>query len=143
MNRPAFGQDIRIINRNMRSLLGDQLKTHGILEGQLEYLMTVYENEGINQREIADNLDVGKAAVTKAVRILEKDGFITRGRDPGDRRNYRLSTTDTGKTVGEACGRIYGRLQAQIFEEFSFEELEELTNLLQRLRERTSELTGS
>ncbi|MBI9107165.1 MAG: MarR family transcriptional regulator [Spirochaetales bacterium] len=142
MHRPAFAKKLKAIQRGMRSLLEAELKSFGISEGQLEYLIAIFEDEGINQQEVARQLDVGKTAVTKAAVILEKGGFITRTRDSGDGRNYILMTTDKGKTVGRQCLIRFARVQGLIFSEFSLEELEELTSLLDRLESRISELTG-
>lgn len=80
--------------------------------------------------------------MTKAVKILEKDGFIKRSRDPVDNRNYILQTTEKGSSAGRQTAAKFDRLQALIFSEFSIEELEELTVLLERLKARVSDLSG-
>jgi len=142
MARPAFVQSLRAIQRSMTSMLDEQIMGCGVTEGQFEYLIAISENDGINQVELSKQLDVGKAAVTKAVKILELGGYIERKRNQADNRNYILSISPKGRKVSDEAAVKFNRVQAMIFSEFSLEELEELTALLERLRNRVSDLAA-
>ncbi|MDC7222849.1 MAG: MarR family transcriptional regulator [Spirochaetales bacterium] len=139
MKRPALGLHLRAINRNMRQLLDGELKQSGISEGQLEYLVTICEKEGINQKELAESLDVGKASVTKAIKILESGGFIQRRKDEKDSRNFCLTTTPAGRALGEECIAKVSRVFGKMIQGFSEEELSLLTKLLAQLHRQSSE----
>jgi DNA-binding MarR family transcriptional regulator len=57
----------------------------------------------LEQREIASLTSSSAASVSSALNTLERDGFVRRQRDPGDRRRVRVElTTAGGSLVAEA-----------------------------------------
>jgi len=140
MPKIELGKYLRSIERNIRSIIDNELNTYGLSESQLEYLIHIYENKGINQKELGDLLFVGKASVTKAVKKLIKEGFVYRETDINDKRNQKLFTTDKGRETGKQCEKKFDLVQDIILSEFSQDELNTLTVLLERLNKKTQKL---
>lgn len=140
-NRIPIEKYFRAIHRNVRTMLNEELQAYGISESQLEYLVTVYENEGINQKELSEMLDVGKASVTKAIKQLIKKDLIHRKINPADNRNYQLNTTESGKKTGKSCEQKFDKIHKLVLLEFSWNEVKTLSELLERMYTKTSELT--
>jgi len=73
---------------------------------QYRFLLTVAENPGLTQTQVAKKLDLTIAAVSRAVDVFgprgRKErgqsgrGFVTVTRDPDDDRNLLLSITPAG-----------------------------------------------
>jgi DNA-binding MarR family transcriptional regulator len=51
----------------------------------------------LSQQALADRLMLEKSSVSRLVAELERKGFVTRERDPDNRRVYRLRLTDLGR----------------------------------------------
>jgi DNA-binding MarR family transcriptional regulator len=72
----------------------------------------------LTQRELAQRLGLEKSTVSRLVADMESQGLLTRERDPGNRRFYRLQLTDRGHAahIQMASGfhRRYARLVSGI-----------------------------
>lgn len=101
MANKDFGKMIRSTLSNVNSYISAQVEEYGIKQGQFEYFLLIYSSPGINQLELAKMKNVGKASVTKALKILEDDGFIKRITDEKDRRNILCYITGKGEAIAE------------------------------------------
>jgi MarR family transcriptional regulator for hemolysin len=52
-----------------------------------------------NQRELAEAVGIQEATLTHHLNGMERDGLLTRQRDPDNRRIHRVELTATGETV--------------------------------------------
>jgi MarR family transcriptional regulator for hemolysin len=87
-----------------------------------------------NQRDLARDLRIEGATLTRHLDRMERDGLIGRSRDPLDRRQVRVELTPVG-------GALHGRLKAiakktgrRACDGLSDEEQETLRRLLDRIR---------
>jgi DNA-binding MarR family transcriptional regulator len=55
----------------------------------------------LSQRELGDRLQLEKSSVSRLVAGLERQGWLTRERDPENRRLYRCALTEHGLRVVE------------------------------------------
>ncbi len=133
-----IGLLIRLLYRNVSSLLDEKLKSVGISQSQLEYFMVINEHEGINQKELAENLSVGKTSSTKAVKKLIDQGLVRRELNQDDQRNFRLYITKKGHTMTDDFKQIFLDTQSGILSDLSDEELDQLQDLLERILRRTN-----
>jgi len=99
---------------------------------QIEYLLYIRMNPGVNQMELSRIRNAGKPGVTKALGILEKNGLITRRRDPEDRRNRRCFLTEKGANSSEEFQGLAAGIGGVLFKEFTKEEREEFIDYLHR-----------
>nr|WP_068892701.1 MarR family transcriptional regulator [Pedobacter panaciterrae] len=67
----------------------------------LEVLMCLWEKDGINQQEIADNIIKEKASMTYLLDNLVKRNLVNRMPDGNDRRNNLIHLTTQGKDLQE------------------------------------------
>jgi DNA-binding MarR family transcriptional regulator len=96
--------------------------------GSFALLMLIHENPGINQTALSRANGRDKSTLTSSLRTLEERGFISRGREASDMRNYTLNLTPAGleeleilKTYAQAheqkLRRIVGASKVQEFVE--------------------------
>jgi DNA-binding MarR family transcriptional regulator len=81
------------------------LAPYGLNAGTYNYLAMLYaaENRTLTQNEIRKLVHTTHATVTQMVGALERDGFVTRRRNPGDGRSMLITLTPMGvKTMQEA-----------------------------------------
>lgn len=126
--------------RQFRKFSKEKLKSQGIeISGeQWVILKRVSEQEGINQKEIANLTYKDPASVTRMVDLMAKKGWITRQPILGDRRAYGLHLTDQGRTVVEKMIPAAQNLRAMGLQGISPKELEDLKNTLNKIYENMS-----
>ncbi|WP_134699420.1 MarR family winged helix-turn-helix transcriptional regulator [Ammoniphilus sp. YIM 78166] len=62
-------------------------------------MMLLWEQDGLNQNEIAEQLNKDKTNIARMLYNLEEKGFIQRMASEHDRRSLRVYLTETGKEL--------------------------------------------
>ncbi|MCX7694510.1 MAG: MarR family transcriptional regulator [Caloramator sp.] len=101
--------------------------------GQPPLLFTLYKNDGLSQREIADKLHIKPATITVMLTRMEKAGLITRRQDEEDQRISRVYLTQKGREMCEKLKKVMADLNEQCFGNFTEEEKETFKNLLEKM----------
>ncbi|MDF2523011.1 MAG: Transcriptional regulator, MarR family [Clostridiales bacterium] len=117
-----FGKLIRGITSNVNYYISVEIEKYGIKRGQFEYFLLIYSSPGINQLELARLKNVGKASVTKALKILEEDGFILRETDERDKRNTLCYITEKGKRIVDNLIHVKTNAEEELFKDFKDED---------------------
>lgn len=117
-----FGNLIRAITSNVNGYIGSKIEKYGVRQGQFEYFLLIYSSPGINQLEIARLKNVGKASVTKALKILEEDGFILRETDEKDKRNTLCYIAEKGKKIVDDLLHVKTNAEEELFKGFKDED---------------------
>ena len=91
---------------------------------------------------ISDSAAMDKVSVSRAVRSLEERGLVERENHAADRRSRMLHLTADGRRVYDEIAPVALAQEAALLAEFSDTEIEILAGLLDRLRQRSSTLSG-
>ena len=81
----------------LNKLLDRQLGPLELGHGRYLYLFGLYIADGRKQQELADIIGIDKAAVTRALARLERNGYIRRTADERDGRATRVFLTPKGR----------------------------------------------
>jgi MarR family transcriptional regulator, organic hydroperoxide resistance regulator len=82
------------------------LESLGLTYPQYLVLLTLWENDGIPLRELAERLHQDSGALTPIVKRLEAEGHVRRERDPGDERNLAIVLTESGRALRQQAKRV-------------------------------------
>jgi DNA-binding MarR family transcriptional regulator len=107
----------------------------GLYRGQPPLLYALWEKDGQTHGELAGQLQITPATVTRMIQRMEKTGFVQRGADAGDQRISRVYLTDAGRAVRAELEAVWQRMEVENFSGFSDEERTLLRGFLQRIRE--------
>jgi len=135
-----YGLLIRSITANANQHISKNIEPFGIKIGQFDYFLIISMKPGINQLELAKMKKVGKASVTKALKILEDQGFIERIPDESDRRNIRLYVTEKGASTVDDFMKVKEETEKLLFENFDEEEGEQFLASLNKLYKNSEKL---
>jgi len=127
----------------MNYYIGSKIEKYGIKQGQYEYFLLVYSMPGINQLELSKLKNVGKASVTKALKILEKDGLIKRVTDENDRRNTLCYITEKGGTIVDDLFDVRSNVESVIFEGLDDQEKKALFGYLSQVCSNSEKLVAN
>lgn len=85
--------------------------------GQYRVLHIIADNDGLNQKELAELLDIRSASMSELLNKLERSTLIKREKDKADKRNTRVFLSDEGRKLvkgsqnqGEFAETLFGGL---------------------------------
>lgn len=67
--------------------------------GQNRVLHIIADNDGLNQKELAELLDIRSASMSELLTKLERSNLIKREKDKTDKRNTRVFLSDEGRNL--------------------------------------------
>ena len=102
-------------------------------QGQPRILRTLYNYGSMTQRELADRCHIDVTTMSRTLDRLEENGFLKRCRDKNCRRSYQIELTPEGRALAGKVVDCFKRLDAQLCQGFTPDELELLLSLLKRV----------
>lgn len=124
---------ISMIYRHNRIYMDAKLEELNLHSGQYTYLLYLYHHDGQKQDDIVKSLKIDKAGTTRALKKLEKSGYIFRKPDEKDRRGNLVYLTEKAWQVQPLLLKFYSSWLGLALESFSEEELDTLYYLLNRM----------
>ncbi|MFN7009138.1 MAG: MarR family winged helix-turn-helix transcriptional regulator [Allorhizobium sp.] len=79
----------------------------GLKPGEFSVLWVIACNPGIRQSALGHRLMIKRAHMTKLVRVLEEQGFVSRQIPDSDRRAVELTLTPAGQSAVEAAAAAF------------------------------------
>jgi len=105
--------------------------------GQSKLLQLIAKNEGIIQRDLAEQMDMRPSSMTEALGRLEQLNLILRKRDEKDQRSMHIYLTNKGKEIVEDAIRSEEEFMKKftdiVFKEISEEEIEKMLAITSKL----------
>ena len=78
------------VSRLLRKRFDMRARELGLTRAQWRVLARLRRREGINQRDLAEILEIENITLTRHIDRLEDKGLVERRRDPSDRRAWNL-----------------------------------------------------
>lgn len=110
------------INKDFRKYAESVLKEYGFTVANLKYLFIIERNQGINLNEIATELNIDKAMVTRGIKKLVDLGYVNKNQDENDTRAYKLTLSDKGNQILNSLRGIFKEWFDKVTHDFSDEE---------------------
>jgi DNA-binding MarR family transcriptional regulator len=111
------------------------LESLGLYQGQPRLLFALWHKEGLSQSELADQLHVRPATMTKMLQRMAETGFVERRRDQEDQRVWRVYLTEAGREIRQEVRRVWAQLEREALLGFSEEERVVLRRFLTQIRD--------
>lgn len=131
-------KDISILYRKMCVALNERFAESGLSTSKAMFLICLDKHGTLSQSELCKKLDMDKAAVAKAIALLEKDGFITKRTNPNDIRAFLVTLTDKAKTLVPKIEETHSAWVAELTADMTDRERDKFVKLLQKAAERIS-----
>src|SRR3954447_949359 len=98
--------------RTLSDAFMDQIALH---RAQATLLCRLFEQDGLTQSEIADQLAVQGATVTNMLQRMEEAGLVARQRDAEDNRLVRVYLTERGREQERAIAAQFVKVEEAVF----------------------------
>lgn len=106
--------------------------------GQEMLLLHLWSRDGLTQSELADDLCISPATMTKTLDRMAKAGLLERRTDVEDQRISRVYLTDEGRSLQEPVEGIWHELETQSLANLTLDERILLRRLLLQVYENLS-----
>lgn len=148
---PAPDSDAKIDTSYLESLLGynarraalavigvflQRMAPFGLRPVDFSVLTLIAHNPGITSRQLCAALDILPPNLVGMIKSLDKRGLIERRPHPTDRRAQGLHLSPGGKKLQKEAQATATKLERDVANRLSDEELERLKELLQRVYSR-------
>lgn len=110
-------------------------KEIGITTGQFMFILCIYDNPGITQDFLSNELDMNKSTVARVIWELETEKYVKRIENKTDKRKYHIYLTKKGEALYPKISKIVQSYNENIVSHMSEEEITYLTKCLEKMRQ--------
>ena len=130
----SVGFLINDVSRLMRAWFDARAQDLGLTRAQWRVLVHLAARQGINQRNLAEIVELDNVTLGRHIDRLERDGWLERRADPTDRRAWCLYLTDASGPMLEKMEALAVRTQAEAMKGLSEQERAALVDMLVRIK---------
>jgi len=94
-----FAHLVKDATRGLTRALQMRLTEHSVSFGHWTFLRILWEQDGLTQRELSELAGVSEPTTYSALLSMEKMGYITRKKLPGNMRNLSVCLTAKGRAL--------------------------------------------
>lgn len=96
----------------------------------LTYLINIFYHQNCSQKDLADLLFVSESNVAQIIKRLERNEYITRTPDEGNRSRKIINLTVKGKNTVFMMIKMMYEWEAEFFKDYSSEDVEKFKRML-------------
>ena len=123
---------MKAILRSARQVVNSELAPLNLTGAEGDIIFPLLSTRaGLSQENLAERLDIGKAAISRTVKSLCMKGYVHRERMADDSRTYRVTLTNAAKAVSERIEQTYKsvyEVSLRGISESEFQSFEKLIN---------------
>ena len=123
------------VSRLLRRAFDVRARAIGVTRPQWRMLTTLARNEGANQGQLAELLDVEPISLCRMIDRLADSGLVERRADPADRRAWRIHLTDKAGPILQELRGLADDLTEEALAGLSDTDRLVLARMLERMRD--------
>lgn len=130
------------VARLFRKKFQQRVQRLNLTRSQAQVLGQINMNQGINQKSLAERLEIQTMTLTRLIDKLEEAGFVERRADPSDRRAWRLYLTDTAQPILDEMWIVAEEVRDEAFAGLSGAQRDALVTGLSHARRNLADQTN-
>jgi len=138
-----FITNFSLLQKHVRKLKDENMKMFSLKGSHVMCLFHLMQHpEGLTLSELNDLCVEDKAATSRTVSYLKKNGYITQSLNKNEKNyNAHLTLTKEGMEIPQSFGNLLKPIMSAATKDFSLEEQALFLKLLKRLSENLTEFT--
>ncbi|UYD07417.1 MarR family winged helix-turn-helix transcriptional regulator [Limosilactobacillus vaginalis] len=128
-------REVGMIERALDSISNIEFKDINLSNLQFLYVVRIYEHPGIIAEQLANLIKVDRTTLARAVRRLEKQGYVYRESNPDNKKIKHLYVTEKGKQIYPFIIRENSHSNEVALQGFTPEEAQQVHDYLKRIRQ--------
>lgn len=121
------------LGNKVKFRIGRQLRHLNITSEQLGILARLWEQDGLNQKELAQKNLKDQANVTRILDKLVKKELVQRVTAFDDRRSYLIYLTDLGKQLFQATNPIVNQVKEKLTNGLTEQEIQAFSTIIDKM----------
>lgn len=117
MEQPIFW--LKRAYLSSRKYLDEYLQGYGLTAAQLDVLMYLWHDDGMEHRELMERLGVSSPSLTSVIDVMVERGYVERRMSSDDARVKQIFLTARGWELSSELGESATRFNVQMLEGFS------------------------
>ena len=134
MDEEPLSRQVVMTAKTIKALFEDALAQEGATLATWVVLNGVERGRWASQSGLAKKLRIEGATVTRHLDRLERQGLITRSRDPDDRRQISVRLSPAGRLLHRRLRAVARRLDDRVCEGLTERDRSDLQRVLERVR---------
>ncbi|MDR2214194.1 MAG: MarR family transcriptional regulator [Pseudomonadales bacterium] len=130
----TLGFLLQDVARKMRWEFDRRASELGLTRAQWQVLASLLRFDGMQQKDLAELMDITPITLTGLLDRLERDGWVERRADPVDRRAKRVYLMDKVEPVTKSIRKIGDEIRQQTLSGLSEAQQTHLMRTLQHMR---------
>jgi DNA-binding MarR family transcriptional regulator len=130
---PGLLHVVRDVHRGFTRVLQARIALHGVSIGQWFFLYTLWEEDGLTQRELSQRVGMMEPTTVTALNTMEGLGLVERVRNVQDRRKVNIFLTPKGRALKAQIIPAVDDIDTAALAGVSAAELEQAITVLQRV----------
>lgn len=130
----TLGFVIHDVARMMRWQFDRRAQDIGLTRAQWSVLAQLWRDDGVQQKKLAEQMDITAITLTGLLDRLERDGWVERRPDPDDRRAKRIFLTERVAPVVKRIRALGKDVRETALQGLNENEKEQLMALLVKVR---------
>ena len=110
-----------------------QLAPSGIAPAYMPVIFALADGSALTQKELARRAAVEQPTMAATLNRMQRDGFIARRQDPGDKRSALVALTPLALGHVETVERVVNAINALALEQLEPEERQQFLGLMRRI----------
>lgn len=138
-----IGYVLSDVARLIRTVFDRRVRDIGLTRAQWLVLTRLYRRPGASQTELADMLEIDRASAGRMIDRMQKNGWVERRADNGDRRVNRLHLTADARRVHKDMWAIAEATVDDALAPLSTSERDQFTRLAARVKVQLQSMAGA
>lgn len=139
MSSTSLGKWVSLLYRYGQIYIHKELEPYNVGKGQFLFLVTLYKKEGLSQEELAQTLNIDKGTTARAVKKLEKNGYLYRKPKVKNLRSNEIFLTKKAKDFEPQLYSILKKWTDVLSTGMSECEIEKAFNILAKMTENATD----
>lgn len=114
---------INRISRNIRKIKNQEIAAFNLKGGHISCLYHLYRTDGLTATDLCERCEEDKAAISRSLDYLEKNGYLTCDSQQQKRYKSPFSLTEKGRRVGKEIMDKIAQVLNEVSTDIAREEL--------------------
>jgi len=135
-------EDIAAFSRKLRAGFDALVRERNMTLPRARVFATLNKRDGINQRELADKLELETPTLVRILDTMEGQGFVERRVAGSDRRAKEIYLTESGRVAAGEVEDIAWKMRARIVAGISESDLETTLSVVRAMQANLQTVRG-
>jgi len=135
-------EDIAAFTRKLRATFDAKVRERNMTLPRARVFFNLNKKDGINQRELADRLELETPTLVRILDAMEGQGYVERRVAGSDRRAKEIYMTDAGRVVAGEVEALAEDIRGQIISGIPESDLRTTLNVIRAMQANLAAVRG-